>query len=38
MSELKELLKDKGLESKNLGKSTDIKTPPLSIIKDKTEK
>jgi len=34
MSELKDLLKDKG----NLGKSTDLKTPPLSIIKDKTEK
>jgi len=38
MSELKELLKDKGTESKNIIESSDIKTPPLSIIKDKTEK
>lgn len=38
MSELKELLKDKGAESKNLSESSDIKTPPLTIIKDKTEK
>jgi len=38
MSELKELLRDKGEERKNLGKSSDIKTPPLTIIKDKTKK
>ena len=35
MSELKELLKDKGAENKNLDLSADLK---LSIIKDKTEK
>ncbi|MCK5710422.1 MAG: transcriptional repressor NrdR [Deltaproteobacteria bacterium] len=38
MSELKELLRDKEEESKNLGKSPDIKRPPLTIIEDKTKK
>jgi len=38
MSELKELLRDKGEERKSLGESSDIKTPPLTIIKDKTKK
>jgi len=37
MFELKELLKDKEVGSKNLGESAEIKKPPLSIIKDKTE-
>ncbi len=38
MSELKDLLKDKGAENKNIGESPDIKRPPLTIIDDKTKK
>ncbi len=38
MSELKDLLKDKEENGKNLDSTTDIKQASLSIIKDKTQK
>lgn len=38
MSELKDLLKDKGEENKSAGESTDSNRPPLTIIEDKTKK